>query len=262
MGTIIRLSFMELQKKKIIYVVILLTLLFFGFYGLILYFAYREFARFPGDALKNVLFSTQLLSMGIYGIGFITAFFSVFASVGAVSSEIENNSYDAIVTKPIGRWEIILGKYIGILSVLLIYVTVLFIGVLGLNKLFGKNYMIDISMISLIKSLLFFYLLPAILVALGIMFSVSLSTIASGTILVILYFCGMVGGLVEQIANILMASTSTGTTLRNIGILTSLFIPTDVIYRKASTLLFTTDSGSISASKMQLVVMYPANQVR
>lgn len=243
MKTIIRLSFIELQKKKIIYVVLLLTLAFFVFYGLILHFTYREIGKFATEGIEYILVSSQLLSLGIYGIGFITAFFSIFASVGAVSSEIEDNGYDAIVSKPIGRWEIILGKYIGILSVLLIYVTLLFTGVLGLNQFFGSEFLMEFSFVALVKSLFFFYLLPMVLVALGITFSVRMSTIASGTVVVILYFCGMVGGLVEQISNIMMANTSAGMTLKNIGIITSLIIPTDIIYRKASNLLYTTKSG-------------------
>lgn len=242
MGTIIRLSFIEMRKKKILYVVLLLTAIFLGFYSLILHYVYREIAIGDSNPVKHVVISAQLLSMGIYGIGFITAFFSIFTSVGAISSEIEQGGYDAVLSKPIARYEIILGKYIGILSVILIYVTLLFASVILVNIFFGREVVHNFSTLSLFKSLLFFYLLPSILVAIGLLLSVHFSTIAAGTIIVILYFCGTIGGIVEQIATV-MTNPSTKSALMNIGIVTSLIIPTDIIYRKASSLLFTTSSG-------------------
>jgi hypothetical protein len=65
---------------------------------------------------------------------------------------------------------------------------------------------------------------------------------ASGVILVIMYFCAMIGGFLEQIS-IAITIESTKQALNNIGIITSLIMPSDVIYRKTSSLLFTTSSG-------------------
>ena len=49
--------------------------------------------------------------MGMYVAGFIIAFLSIFASVGAISSEIEQGSYLAVVSKPIHRFEMVLGRW-------------------------------------------------------------------------------------------------------------------------------------------------------
>ncbi|QZY55179.1 ABC transporter permease [Crassaminicella profunda] len=240
MGTIIRMTFLEMRKKKILYLTLILTAIFLLLYGTALRYTYKALPS--ADTLVRLTISGQLLSMGIYAVGFITAFLSIFSSVGAIASEIEKGTYDAILSKPIARYEIVLGKFIGILFVLLLYVTFLFLSVLGLNILFGKGVVIHFSTGAIIKSLTVFYLLPILLTAIGMFLSVSLSTIGSGVILVILYFCGMVGGIVEQIG-FFLTDAATKAVLTNIGIITSLVIPSDIIYRKASALLYTTSSG-------------------
>ena len=240
MSTIIRLTFLEMRKKKILYLTLLLTAIFLTLYGTALRFAYKSLNH--EDTLIRLTVSGQLLSMGVYAVGFITAFLSIFSSAGAISSEIENGTYDAILSKPIARYEIVLGRFIGILSVIIPYVTILFLSIIGLNIFFGKGVVVNFSIIAIIKSLATFYLLPILLISIGIFLSCSISTMGSGVVMVILYFCGMVGGILEQIGHF-MNQEATKVALTNIGILTSLVIPSDIIYRKASSLLFTTSSG-------------------
>ncbi|MFZ5967696.1 MAG: ABC transporter permease subunit [Bacillota bacterium] len=240
MNTIIRLTLLEMLKKKILYLTLLLTAVFLILYGTALKFAYGSLPH--EDALIRLTVSGQLLSMGIYATGFIISFLSVFSSVGAIASEIEQGTYDAILSKPIARYEIILGRLLGILLVMISYVTFLYVSVVGLNMFFGKDMIANFTYASLIKSLATLYLLPTLLCSIGIFFSASMSTMAAGVTLVILYFCGMVGGIMEQIGHF-MINGGAKEVLTNIGIITSLVIPSDIVYRKASSLLFTTASG-------------------
>ncbi|SHH35031.1 ABC transporter permease [Tepidibacter thalassicus] len=240
MRTIIRLTFLEMRKKKILYFTLVLTVIFLALYGTALNFAYKSLRA--EDVIMRAAISGQLLSMGIYAMGFIISFLSIFSSVGAISSEIENGTYDAILSKPINRYEIVLGRFLGILSVLLPYITILYLSIIGLNIFFGKGVVVNFYLISVIKSLAMLYLLPILLVSIGIFFSCFLSTMGSGVILGILYFCGMIGGIMEQIGHF-MIKEAAKKVLTNIGIITSLIIPSDIIYRKVSSLLFTTASG-------------------
>ncbi len=240
MSTIIRLTFIEIRKKKILYLTLGLTAVFLILYGTALNFAYKSLGY--EEAFIRATLSSQLISMGIYAMIFIVSFLSIFSSVGAISSEIDNGTYDAILAKPIKRYEIVLGKYIGILLVLIPYVTFFYLGVIGINIFFGKGMIVNLAFNSILKSLLTLYLLPILLTSIGIFFSCSMSTMASGVILVIMYFFGMVGGFLEQISGVITIE-NTKEALSNIGIITSLIIPSDVIYRKASSLLYTTSSG-------------------
>ena len=240
MSTIIRLTFIEIRKKKILYLTLGLTAIFLILYGTALHFAYDSLEQ--QEPFMRATISSQLISMGIYAMVFIVSFLSIFSSVGAISSEIDNGTYDAILAKPIKRYEIVLGKYIGILLVLIPYVTFFYLSIMGFNIFFGKGMIVNLAFNSILKSLLTLYLLPILLTAVGIFFSCSMSTMASGITLLIMYFFGMIGGFLEQISGAITVET-TKQALSNIGIITSLIIPSDIIYKKASSLLFTTSSG-------------------
>ena len=240
MTTIIRLTLLEMLKKKILYITMILTVIFLLFYGTALHFAYASLAN--EDLILRLAISSQLLSMGVYASSFIISFLSIFASVGAISSEIEQGTYDAILSKPISRTEVLLGKFFGLLGVLIPYLIVLMGGILGLNMFFAGDASASIPASYIADSLATMCLLPLFLASMGIFLSTFMPTVGSGVIMVLLYFCAMIGGVLETIANFINTPTAKAA-LTNIGIGTSLVMPSDVIYRKASSLLFTTASG-------------------
>ncbi|WFD09813.1 ABC transporter permease [Tepidibacter hydrothermalis] len=240
MSTIIRLTFIEIRKKKILYLTLGLTAIFLILYATALNFAYDSLEI--QEPFIRATISSQLISMGIYAMVFIVSFLSIFSSVGAISTEVDNGTYDAILAKPIKRYEIVLGKYIGILLVLIPYVTFFYLSIIGFNIFFGKGMIVNLPFNSILKSLLTLYLLPILLTSIGIFFSCSMSTMASGITLLIMYFFGMIGGFLEQMSGVITVE-ATKQALSNIGIITSLIIPSDIIYKKASSVLFTTSSG-------------------
>lgn len=240
MNAIIKLTFLEMFKKKIIYICLAMTLGFLTLYGIALHYVYDSLGQM--DVMMRAILSSQFLSMGMYVAGFIIAFLSIFASVGAISSEIEQGNYLALLSKPIYRFEMVIGRWIGIVIMLLLYVTILFISIIGLNVIMGNGFTFHFTFAALMKSLLMLYLLPLLLSSVGIFCSTCMSTVASGIFVTILYFCGMIGGIVEEIGSIVKVE-NIKEVLSNIGIITSLVMPSDTVYRKASSLLFTTSSG-------------------
>lgn len=241
MTTIMRLTFIEMKKRRILYLTIGLTILFLGLYGFALKEVYKYFQTEEVAGLIRVGIISQMTSMGIYASGLIVSFLSIFASSGAISADLENGTYDAILSKPIHRWEILLGRYLGVLSLIIPYSIILIFSVLGLNLFFGKSAVAGISTMSIIRGIAYFSLLPTLLCSVGIFLSSTMSTLGSGIILGIMYFIGMIGGIIEGIGSILQ--NKVGMILGNIGIVTSLIMPTDVVYRKAVSSVFTGENG-------------------
>ncbi|WHH57912.1 ABC transporter permease [Petroclostridium sp. X23] len=239
MSAIMRLTFLEMLKKKILYLALAMTAVFFIFYGVALHYVYASLRNM--EPLMKTALSGQLMSLGVYITGFIIAFLSVFASAGAISSEIEQGTYDAIATKPIPRYKLLIGRFLGIVIVLLGYLVFMLGTTVVLNVVIGHGVVKYFSLATFLKSLSVFALLPILLVSVGIFFSCSMSTMASGVTLVILYFCAMIGGILEQVGQ--MITTEAKHVISNIGIIISLIMPSDIIYRKASAVLFTTSSG-------------------
>ena len=240
MNAIIKLTFLEMFKKKIIYICLVMTLGFLTLYGVALHYVYNSLGQM--DVMMRAVLSSQFLSMGMYVAGFIISFLSIFASVGAISGEIEQGNYLALLSKPIHRFEMVIGRWVGIVIMLLLYVTILFFSIIGLNVIMGNGFTFHFTFSALMKSLIMLYLLPLLLSSVGIFLSTCMSTVASGIFVTILYFCGMIGGIVEEIGSIVQVE-NVKEVLSNIGIITSLIMPSDTIYRKAASLLFTTSSG-------------------
>lgn len=70
-----------------------------------------------------------IVNLGLGAMLFFGAFISIFVGVSLVSKEIEKRTVYAIFSKPIGRGEFILGKYLGLCLTLLVNVLVMSVGV-------------------------------------------------------------------------------------------------------------------------------------
>lgn len=233
MLTIAALTFKEMLRKRILLIGALLTLAFLALYGTGLHYAGKELTRM-GNPLIRFGASSQLLSAGLYFSSFILAFLSIFSAVGTISGEIENGVLHAIVPKPIPRRDIVLGKFLGYGSILAIYAGLLFVAVVTAGRVFlGTPTSLELAAVG------FFVLEPLLLLALTLLGTTLLSTLANGVTMVMLFVVGMVGGLIEQIGVMVKSSS-----MVTIGIVTSLVMPADSIYRKASAALFA-DAGSL-----------------
>src|SRR3954466_7262409 len=70
-----------------------------------------------------------IIDLGLSAMLLFGAFISIFVGVGLVYKEIERRTLYAILSKPIGRGQFLLGKYLGLCLTLLINVIVMGIGV-------------------------------------------------------------------------------------------------------------------------------------
>jgi ABC-type transport system involved in multi-copper enzyme maturation permease subunit len=239
MLTIAKLTLQEMLRKRIFLVALVLTSLFLVVYGLGIHLVFRE-SEF--SLAMETIVSTQLLSAGLFMASFIVAFLVIFTAVGTVSSELENGTLQTIIVKPLKRWKIIVGKYIGIGLVIAVYCLLVFAVIMLLNR------NISIPLANQVKGAGIFCLQGLVLLSLVILGSTLFSTLNNGIIMVVLYGIGMIGGVLEQVG-----SFTGKEQLINIGIITSLMMPLDALYRKMLfTLFVTSDPGQISLLTGQL----------
>ncbi|TYP56721.1 ABC transporter permease subunit [Thermosediminibacter litoriperuensis] len=236
MITVMKYSFKEMFNKKALLLVIVLTLVFLTLYGYGLKEAYKDLPRSPVIAVS---LSSQLISIGLYFAGLIIAFLVVLSSVGALSADIESGVMQAVLVKPVKRWEIVVGKFLGIGAMISLYGIVLFFAIIFLNKFYGARMIFSPS--NLFYSALLFILSPIILLSLSLWGSSRMSTLNTGIMVVMLYGFALIGGWMEQIGYLLSRNGGSAQGLINAGIISSLILPTDVLYRKMNSLLFTTD---------------------
>lgn len=79
-----------------------------------------------------------IVDLGLSAILLFGVFIAIFVGVGLVYKEIERRTLYAILAKPIGRGEFLLGKYLGLCLTLLVNVVVMGVG-LSLALMFVKR---------------------------------------------------------------------------------------------------------------------------
>ena len=66
-----------------------------------------------------------LVMAGFYVIHFLTIMLAIFAPVDTISGEIASHTIQAIVTKPVRRWEVLFGKWLGYAGMITLYMSLL-----------------------------------------------------------------------------------------------------------------------------------------
>ncbi|ERM93333.1 MULTISPECIES: ABC transporter permease [Caldanaerobacter] len=243
MITIIKYTFKEMLKKRAFLLASLLSLLYLSIYA----FGLSKIFERPSNSIYDIIFQSEILSAGLFFANLIVAFLVVLTSVNAISGEIESGTIYSILSKPIKRYELVLGKFIGLSIMIVLYSSIMFLSVVGLNIWFGSK--ISFGWDNILKGLFFFDLGPIVFLALIIASSSIFSTINTGIIAIMAYGIALVGGVLEQIGTAIQQSQvsafglKSGESLINAGIITSLILPTDVIYRKMTAELLTQSSG-------------------
>lgn len=237
MTAIMGMSFKEIYKKKAFMLGFILSIAYLLLYGVGLNLIYKN--TLSDNLIYRAMMESQLISMGLYFAGYLVALLVVLSSSGSISSEIENGIMYSVASKPISRTSIMMGKFAGIGGIMVVYASCLFAAVIGLNVVLGGNLARGIGIINILKGLAFFDLIPLMLLAVTMLGSAATSTIGAGIISIVLYGLASVGGMLEQFGIALKNQS-----LANIGIISSLIMPSDSIYRKMTTSMF--DMGDFS----------------
>lgn len=69
-----------------------------------------------------------LINMGLSAIALFGVVIAIFIGIGLVSKEIEKRTLYAILSRPVRRWEFIVGKYLGLVGTLVVNAALMSIG--------------------------------------------------------------------------------------------------------------------------------------
>lgn len=231
MVPIARLTFREVFHKRIFLMVVVMTAAFLVLYTIGLNYSYHDLGLQGGAEpewwINNGLFVVEMFGSGMYFSSLILALLAIMASVGSIGPEIDNGLMFGILAKPISRREVILGKFMGYSLMLGVYGLVLFFAVYEINSVYMPSGVLELNFPYLLSAMGLYVLQAVILVGLGLFLSTRFDFLNAGVLAVILYGIGLVGGVLEQIG-----AFTTNTGLINIGIITSLVMPVDAVYRK------------------------------
>jgi Cu-processing system permease protein len=223
---IAQLTIQEAQRRRILWLSLLMALAFLAIFGVGLHYIMAELEQINMDSTQMSLATGLLLSAGLYVVNFLIIIMSVLTSVTAVSGEIDSHTIETILTKPVRRSEVMLGKWVGFVGLLLFYVLLLSGGLMLIFTL-RTGFRID----NVFSGMGLMLLQGLTVLSVTLWGGTRLSTLANGVLAFMLYGIAFIGGWVEQIGSMFQNETAV-----NIGIVTSLIMPTEIVWKKALTL--------------------------
>lgn len=224
--TLARLSLAEVLYKRVLAAAAVLTMGYLFLFGLGMHYLTAGSRSFGFDELAAV----QLFTLALYVAVLLTSLLAVLLGIGAIAGEIESGTAHALLSRPVSRTSVLLGKYLGYAVFMSLYALFFFLGLWLLVAWQGGVVLKGIA-----PALGFFILQPLVLLGLTFWASTVFSTVGAGVVVFLLYGLNMVGGLVEQVGSLLgQVGHPAAPALVNLGIVSSLILPVDALYRLAS----------------------------
>ena len=227
-GTLAIFTFREAVRKRVVPAAIGLTLLLIILFGVGIHFLVAEFDSSPRSlpSLRSAVIA-QVLLMGLWFGSFLSGLLAIFVSVGTIAAEIEAGTLQVIVPKPLARWEIVVGKWLGIGVMLAIHASIT-AGAMILIVYLQAGYVPPQPALGIASMAL----QVLVLLSLAVFGSTFLPPLANGVVVLTLYVIAMMGGMVEQIGLLVENET-----MMLIGVISGAILPTDVVWRLASSFL-------------------------
>jgi Cu-processing system permease protein len=221
------LTFQEARRRSMVLVALALGLLFLLIFGVGLTLITQSRAT-QNASPANILAGYNLLTLaGLYVVHFLAIMLAIVATVDAVSGEISSHTIQTLVTKPVARWQVIVGKWIGYAAMLALYTSLLSVGILLESRL-----IVGYSPPNALMGVALIVLQVLVLVSLSLFCGVYVSTLTNGVILFMLYGLAFIGSWVEQIGTLLDSPAAA-----QVGIVSSLVLPVEALWRLAAYLM-------------------------
>ncbi len=223
-ATITWLTFHEARRRRMVIVALVLGVAFLLLFTTGFHFVYSEMKQHQEEAPAFTFMYNFLVMAGLYVVHFLTIMISIFASVDTISGEITTHTIQAIATKPIQRWQIVLGKWLGFAAMVALYLTLLGGGILLIVYV-----MVGYVPPNPLQGMAMIILEALVLVSLSLLGGTYFSTMTNGVALFMLYGVAFIGAWVEQIGSLLQSQNAV-----RIGIITSLLLPVEALWRRVS----------------------------
>ena len=224
---IARMTFREAVRRRIVLVGLVLGILFLIIFSIgfrMIYAAIMiESVESPMSRVFQAEASNFLLTAGLYAVAFLSVAMGALLSADTLAGEISSGTIQTIVTKPIRRSDVVIGKWLGFAGLLALY-SLLMSGGVVLSVYFQSGHLPD----NLLAGLSLIYLEGLVVMTVALACSSTMPALATGGLVFGLYGLAFIGGWIEQIGAIFRNQTAV-----QVGIVSSLIIPTEALWRRA-----------------------------
>ena len=226
-----RMTFVQAIRRKIVLTGLLLGVCFLLVFSIGFHMVYATSFSPPNiseaTGIQHIIDaekSSGLFLAGLYAVTFLGIAMAALLGADTLAGDINSGTIQVIVTKPIRRSDVVFGKWLGFAGMLVLYLLLL-AGGTTLSILVQSGYMAP----HLLAGLALIYLESLVVMTVAMLFSSRFSALATGGVGFGLYGLAFIGGWIEQIGAVLNSQTAV-----QVGILTSLIIPSESLWRRAA----------------------------
>ncbi len=232
------ITFREAARKKILWTALFAGAAFLVVFGIGLHLQIGDFRTSSVPPFLRYQVVSAMLMIGLYTVDLLAVVMTTLTSVDTISGEITSGTIHAIATKPLPRWQILFGKWLGFAAMAGVYVAITFWGTIA------EGYWIGGVMVqNPVQGALLVYLECLVALSVTFMFGTWFSTLTSGVIVLGLLGVAFLGGWLEQ-----MSGFTEGSRLAMVGIVSSLIMPSEAIWRRAAFEMESPLAGSLRFS--------------
>lgn len=232
------ITFREAARKKILWTALFAGAAFLLVFGIGLHIQVGDFRNGAVPPFLRYEIVSAMLMVGLYTVDLLAVVMTTLTSVDTISGEITSGTIHAIATKPLARWQILLGKWLGFTAMVAAYVAFMFAGTIAEGYWIG-----GVMAQNPIRGALLVFLECIIALSVTFMFGTWFTTLTSGVVVLGLLGVAFMGGWLEQ-----MSGFTEGSRLAMVGIVSSLIMPSEAIWRRAAFEMESPLAGSLQFS--------------
>ena len=231
------ITFREAARKKILWTAFIAGIAFLLVFGIGLHFQVEDFRSTVPPFLRYQILNSMLM-IGLYTVDLLSVVMTTLTSVDTLAGEITSGTIHAIATKPLARWEILIGKWVGFVGMVAVYVAIMFGGTLAEGYWIG-----GVAAQHPVRGALLIFLECVLALSVTFMFGTWFSTLTNGVIVLGLLGLAFLGGWLEQLSGF-----TEGSRLVMVGIVSSLIMPSEAVWRRAAFEMQSPLAGSLQFS--------------
>jgi len=219
-----RVTFREAARKKMLWMALAAGGAFLILFATGLHFQAKDFVAHGMNPVLRREISFTMLTMGLYAVDLLAVLMTILTSIDTLSGEIASGTIQAIATKPLPRWQVLLGKWFGFLGMLSAYIAIMVIGINAVTYAIA-----GVTARHLARGLSLMWMESVVLLSVTFAFATYFSTLTTGVLTLGLHGLAFLGGWIEQFG----ALTQTQRAI-NVGIIASVLMPSEALWRRAA----------------------------
>jgi ABC-type transport system involved in multi-copper enzyme maturation permease subunit len=232
------ITFREAARRRILWTAIACGALLLAIFAVALKLQVMEFQSRPMSPFVRYQVESGMLMIGLYMCDLLAVVMTILTSIDTIAGEISSGTIHAIATKPIARWQIFAGKYLGFAAMVSVYVALTFSGTVAVSYAV-TGVLPEHGVLG--GALVVFECL--VVLALTFCFGTKFSTLANGMVVLGIQAFAFMGGWLEQVSGF-----SQSAQIVTLGIWSSLLNPAESLWRRAAYDMQTPLAGSLSFS--------------